>query len=101
MTPFTPENFMHSVIANLNAIRELAPAEAKAAVNLAGNFFELVSEINTNLNRIAAAQETVARLMLEDMTDAIDAAAAEKAEADVNQYKKEQSKRSFIGQKDG
>ena len=105
MNEFNPEHFIQAVVFNLNKLRTSAtdkqdgPETHAHALALVGNAFELMSEINTNLNRIAVAQEKQVELMTADMQEQFEGAVAEAAEQRVNQAMKEKEKRSFIGQK--
>ena len=69
---FDPKNFMQSVAINLNKLRDVIPTDGFAACNLVGNLFELGTEINNNLNRIAAAQERLATIAEADFAGAVE-----------------------------
>ena len=103
MNEFNPEHFIQAVVFNLNKLRTSATDRQDGpethALALVGNVFDLLNEINVNLNRIAVAQERQVELMTADMQKQFEGAVAEVAEQRVNQAMKEKEKRSFIGQK--
>lgn len=99
MTAFNPEHIMQSVIHNLANLRVAVPPQTHAAVNLVGNVFALLTEINNNLNRIAVAQEAQVNLMTMDLQAEVDDAVASRTEVRVKEELKKRTERSFIGKK--
>lgn len=97
---FHPQHFAQSVIYNLNGLRDAMTERGdSAALNLVGNLFELVAEINNNLNRIAVAQEKLVAIAETDFAAALEQEVAARVEPAVNAVVKDREKRSYIGKK--
>ena len=94
---FHPAHFKQSVIHNLNGLsNHMTERGDSFALGLVGNLFELFNEINTNLNRVAVAQEQLVAIAQADFATAVEQEVTARLDPAVNAVRKEVEKRSNL-----